>query len=128
MLKRLVAFLFIFTVAGQVYAGVCNCFDGNRQPQHSCCKRQKGERDSISTKGCCDTNCATQQYDTVVQVRTEPTAKIKFEPIIFSDHRPAHVFVTVIRDGFVPKPPFADHRLKYSRPPELYLRHHALLI
>jgi hypothetical protein len=100
----------------------------NNRPRHSCCKREKGERNAVRTKGCCDTNCSTQQSDTVVQVRTEPTAKIKFEPITVTAAIPRLAFEPDIHFGFVPKPPFANHRLKYSRPPELYLRHHAFLI
>jgi hypothetical protein len=128
MVKRLTAFLFILVIAGQVSAGVCGCIGGESKPQHSCCKRAKKAVDSISKKSCCDTDCAARQSDRPVQDRTASQAKLQSqtsdeprEALPFTFERTA-----IIRA--VPVTHFTNHRLKYARPPELYLRHHAFLI
>ena len=128
MVKRLAAFLFIFVIAGQVSAGVCGCVGGESESKHSCCKREKGAGDSIRAKGCCDADCLIRQSDRPVQDRRAPQTVLQFqtadepvEVLRFTFERAAvHVTVSVNH--------FTNHRLKYARPPELYLRHHAFLI
>jgi hypothetical protein len=128
MVKRLVALLFVFVIAGQVSAGVCGCLGDVNQPQHSCCKRQKTNGDSLRQKGCCDSECAMQQSERLPQDRTNATAKISFKAVV----EPAALRL----DNFAPvaELPIArstvdqDFRLEFARPPELYLRHHAFLI
>lgn len=128
MLKRLAAFLFIFAIAGQVYAGVCVCLGGDKEAAHSCCKREKEARDSISGKAGCETDCAASPAGKPVIDRIEPAAKIKFQAVQFSPAVPRISFENIRTGSSVPIRPFADHRLKYARPPDLYLRHHAFLI
>ena len=128
MLKRLAAFLFILTVVGQVYAGVCGCLDGGNEPRHSCCKRQKNARDSVSSRGCCSTDCMGQRSETLVQKRTEPASKITLETVNEPAEIPRMAFERVLALDVARISPFANHRLKYSRAPELYLHHCAFLI
>ena len=128
MLKRLAAFLFIFAIVGQIYAGVCGCAGGHNQPRHSCCKRQKSVGDTISSKGCCDTDCMAQRSENVVQKRTEPASKIKFEAFKENAELPRMAFAPVTAADVARIPPFAEHRLKYPRAPELYVRNCAFLI
>ena len=128
MLKRLTAIFFVFVIAGQVSAGVCGCVGGENKARHSCCKRDKTAGDSIRSKGCCDADCMVRQSDRPVQDRTAPQAQLQFqtadeplEVLKFTFER-APVYRTVSVNDFT------NHRLKYARPPELYLRHHAFLI
>lgn len=128
MLKRLAAFLFIFVIAGQVSAGVCGCVGSDNKLQHSCCKRQKTAGDSISKKGCCDTDCMVRQSERQVQVRAEPGAHLQFQAVDEPSEIPKLSLERVSIRSTVTIKPFANHRLKYARPPELYLRHRAFLI
>jgi hypothetical protein len=128
MLKRLAALLFIFVMAGQVSAGVCGCLGGENRAQHSCCKRKKMSRDAISAKSCCETDCLVRHSEKLVQDRTQAGPKIKFQAAA-SPVKPglALLLPTTTRIAVVVSP-YSDHRLKYARPPELYVRHRALLI
>jgi hypothetical protein len=127
-MKRLVALLFIFAIAGQVSAGVCGCLGGETKSKHSCCIRKKTVRDTISAKGCCETNCLARQAENIVQDRTEPSAKIKFHVAVERVSMQYALFPPVSARAGVSIKPFAGDRLKYARPPDLYLRHHAFLI
>ncbi|MEO6334858.1 MAG: hypothetical protein ABIO91_07720 [Pyrinomonadaceae bacterium] len=128
MLKRLVAVLFIFVIAGQVSAGVCGCIGDESKAQHSCCKRNNLGVDEMRAPGCCDTNCTASASERVVQDRSERAAKIQFKQAI----APA----AIQRVAFQPLPAVrtvtvsavSDHRLTYSRPPNLFLLHRAFLI
>lgn len=128
MVKRLTAFLFILVIAGQVSAGVCGCIGGESKATHSCCKRAKKSADSIQKKSCCDADCAARQSDRPVQDRTASQARLQSQAA--DKPREVHQFTfertAIIRA--VPVTRFTNHRLKYARPPELFLRHHAFLI
>jgi len=127
-MKRLAALLFIFAIVGQVSAGVCGCLGGETKPKHSCCVRKKAVRDVISAKGCCETNCLAGKAENVVRDRTEPAAKIKFHDAVERGPMQYALFPPVPARAGVSIKPFAGNRLKYARPPDLYLRHHAFLI
>jgi hypothetical protein len=128
MLKRLAAFLFIFVIAGQVSAGVCGCVRGETESKHSCCKRDKKAGDSIRGKSCCDVDCMAGQSDRPVQDRTTPQAKLQFKTADQPREALKLTFEPVPIQSTVSVNRFTNHRLKYARPPELYLRHHAFLI
>jgi hypothetical protein len=128
MLKRFAAILFIFVMVGQVSAGVCGCLGGPRADQHSCCKREKVSGDSVRTKGCCDGDCIGRQSEELAQDRTQPATKIKFQSGGKRINLGQTLFSPIAARMPVVVSPYSDHRLKYARPPELYLRHHAILI
>ncbi len=69
-----------------------------------------------------------QRSENLVQKRTEPASKIEFEAVKELAEMPKMAFERVAAFDVVRIPPFANHRLKYSRPPDLYLRHCAFLI
>ena len=128
MLKRLAAIFFVFVIAGQVSAGVCGCVGGESESKHSCCKRDKLAGDSIRSKGCCDTDCMVRQSDRPIQDRTTHQANLEFQ----SADEPLKVLKLTFERIQVPRTVtvmhFFNHRLKFARPPALYLRHHAFLI
>jgi hypothetical protein len=128
MLKRLVAIIFVFVVAGQVSAGVCGCVGGGNKSIHSCCKRDKIAGDSIRNKGCCDAECMVRQSDRPVQDRRAPQAELQFQTADEPLDVLKFTFERVAVRRAVSSNHFTNHRLKYARPPELYLRHHAFLI
>ncbi|MEO8574867.1 MAG: hypothetical protein ABI481_12950 [Pyrinomonadaceae bacterium] len=128
MLKRLAAVLFIFVIAGQVSAGVCGCLGDESNTQHSCCKRNKLGVDEMRAPRCCDTNCAASASEKVAQDRGERAAKTQFKQTL----EPAAVQRVSFQTFPVVRPvtvsAFSDHRLKYSRPPDLFLLNRAFLI
>ena len=128
MLKRLTAILFIFLIIGQVSAGICGCVVDNSQPQHSCCKRQKASADVLRQKGCCENDCAMSQSERLPQDRAGVAFKISYKAIAQPATPKLESFAPVAAQTIVLAATAADHHLKYSRPPELYLRHHAFLI
>jgi hypothetical protein len=128
MLKRLVAIFFIFVIAGQVSAGVCGCLGAESQPRHSCCKRQKPTVDALRQKGCCDSECALSQSERLPQERTNTTVKLTLKAVTEPALPRLERFAPLAIDNIEQTVGIVDHRLKYSRPPELYLRHHAFLI
>jgi hypothetical protein len=128
MMKRLATFLFILVIAGQVSAGVCGCVGGESKSKHSCCKRAKKAVDSIQKKSCCGSDCMARQSDRPVQDRRSPQARLQFQSVDEPLHVPKFTFERTTADRAVLVNDFTNHRLKYARPPELYLRHHAFLI
>jgi len=129
MLKRLTAILFIFIMAGQVSAGVCGCLGGDSRPRHSCCERKKSVGDTLRRKGCCDDNdCSMRQSERLPQDRTNATARITLKIAAEPTMPKLESFEPVALQSFVPSTTAVDHRLKNSRPPDLYLRYHAFLI
>lgn len=128
MLKRLVALSFIFFIVGQVSAGVCGCLSRESRPQHSCCKRQKPTVDALRQKGCCDSDCAIQRSEKLTQDRTSTSVKITSKAMAEPAAIKLENFTSIAAVAIAPVVTVNDHRLKYSRPPELYLRHHAFLI
>ena len=128
MVKRLAAFLFILVIAGQVSAGVCGCVGGKGRSVHSCCKRGKVAGDTIRNKGCCEAECIGRQSDRPVQDRTAPQAKLQVETADTPLQVRKFTLERTVLHRTVSVNHFANHRLKYARPPELYLRHRAILI
>ena len=128
MLKRLAALLFIFAIAGQIYAGVCGCISGDNEPEHSCCKRDKADGDSLTGKTCCDADCVIGSADKLAQDRTKPAPQIQFQALKISALLPTFTFEPAVTLQLLSPPRSERHRLRYSRSPDLYLRHHAFLI
>jgi hypothetical protein len=129
MLRRLAAFVFLLSITGQVYAGVCGCLGGESQDQHSCCKREKVDRNVMSRKGCCETDCMVQQSSKLAQDRTASILRIELptadEPVSTT---PRMRFRPVAIVALRPTASITDQRLKFPRPPDLYLYHRAFLI
>ena len=130
MFKRFAVLFFILVVAGQAWAGICGCLNTQAQPSHSCCQRsKKSSVTTVSPKGCCDKDCywTSNQKTPLSQFDNstlDVSSKLKAEPIariVWTQTAP-----TVLQP--IPPPPFLNHRLRYSRPPDLYLRHHSFLI
>jgi hypothetical protein len=128
MLKRLTAIFFIFVIVGQVSAGVCGCLGSGIQPQHSCCRHKKSANDAIRQKGCCDTDCAMSRSERLPQDRTNTAIKITLKAVAKPAAPKLENFAPIATQNIAPVVTVADHHLKYSRPPELYLRYHAFLI
>jgi hypothetical protein len=128
MAKRLVALLFIFVIAGQVSAGVCGCIGSGNKPKHSCCKRKKATADAIGAKGCCGVNCMVPQSGKLVQDRTGSAPEIKFQTVRNSFQAVTVGFTRITPHATIALTPFANHRLKHPRPPDLFLLHRAFLI
>ena len=126
MWKRLTALLFILILGGQVWAGVCGCFDGGA-PRMKCCKRDKLKKDTISKKPCCDSVCGTPTNDLQSRFQSETAFKlpaIAEVPLIAFSFRPRTIL-------FRPQPVRAnriDWPAQFSRPPNLYIKNQSFLI
>lgn len=130
MLRKLAALLFVLAIAGQVSAGICVCAGSqSSKAGHSCCKRKKASGNSISKKPCCDMNCMSQRSGAVAQDRVDASAKVKFHELLAAVTLPRPAFPHTRSRKIIAVPDvFGTSRLKYARPPDLYLRHHAFLI
>jgi hypothetical protein len=128
MLRRLAAILFVFVIAGQVSAGVCGCLGGANKPRHSCCEPKQTGPDAMRPPNCCDEDCMVRQAEKLPQDRTQPAAKIKFQVIAKEAPVLRSTLQRIEARTSLGDSPYSDQRLKYSRPPNLYLRHHAFLI
>ena len=129
MLKWVTSLLLFVALTGQVWAGVCGCFDDHGD-SHSCCKPDKSGKDSLAAPPCCSDDCesiASSQIpgknaervspdSHVKQIAPEPRGYVRFErPIILS--------------RFTAPSKLLGNRLKLARPPDaLYLRHNSFLI
>jgi hypothetical protein len=130
MFKRFAVLFFILVVAGQAWAGICGCLNTQAQPSHSCCKRsKKSSVTTVASKGCCDQDCSwsagqrtplsqseNSAVDVSSKVKAQPLTRIVWSLPILAVEQP------------VQAAPYLNHRLRYSRPPDLYLRHHSFLI
>lgn len=129
MLKRVSSLLILVALTGQVWAGVCGCFDDHND-SHSCCKPDKSGKDSLAAPPCCSADCDSvtgsqipgKATDRVLQDSSSkeiaPEAKSAFRPT------PPLAVRSTIRPSKMP-----GHRLKLARPPDaLYLRHNSFLI
>jgi hypothetical protein len=128
VLKRFAALFFTLALASQVLANVCGCLDEGAS-KHKCCKKTGSFNTTIAPKGCCDEeDCRITRED--VPSSTSDNGLVKFvsgaemagggklvrPSVIFSRKR-----------SLVPTP-FVDQRIKFARPPDLYLRNHSFLI
>lgn len=83
----------------------------------------------MQAKGCCDTGCVERQSGNLAQDRNKPLGYLQFKKVGGPPGTHRILFLsTVIIARTVVAAPYSNHRLKYSRPPNLYLRHHAFLI
>jgi len=130
MLKRVTSLLLLFALTGQVWAGVCGCFDDHND-SHSCCRPDKSGKDSLAAPPCCSADCESMTGSQVPGKnadRISPDAASKqIAPDPVSAFR--HALPRVVRLDVRPSNVLGNHRLKHARPPDaLYLRHHSFLI
>jgi len=125
MLKRLLVLLFILTVAGQASAGICNCVAETKKV-HSCCKRARPDRPVFNAKGCCEQDCAVYNGARTDRTRVESSVDVRSD--VAAAHRPFTWERPLLMVGKSSIIIFVDQRIKYPRPPNLYLFHQAFLI
>lgn len=127
MFKRTAVLLLLFVLAGQASTVVCQCLTAD-EDQHSCCKREIGRDNVLSTPPCCDTGCV-QSSSTAPQWNSDSQfRKITVKAEVA--HPQAANYL--VRAAFYWQPPISpshfNNRLTLARPPRLYLRHHSFLI
>jgi hypothetical protein len=132
MLKRLFALVFIFVLGGQVWAGVCLCWQGSEEGGHakmSCCKKEKVQAPSISAKTSCDSPCGTPTNDRLPRSQSDASIKVPL-PVLSAVEK--FVNALPVRANFE-APPLISKRsgdlpLQLSHSPDLYLQNHSFLI
>lgn len=128
MFRRFAVLIFVLAIVGQASAGVCNCLGFGEPKIHSCCKRERSETPFASSKGCCETDCTAitlartdrSRIDTPVRIETKSDGRLGVLRPPFLDR-----FAVAPRTAQVP---FVDQRIKYARPPDLFLLHGSFLI
>lgn len=129
MLKRFTALLFVLTVAGNVWAGLCGCMDGSDHPRSSCCDRPSAERDSVAAKPCCDEDCGETTLSITHRVQADGSLKLPL-PKYFGE---TAVWASFSILEFQTKIAAFDKKLhiwhaEIPRPPNLYIHHSSFLI
>jgi len=129
MLKWVTSLLLFIALTGQVWAGVCACFDDHND-SHSCCKPDKSGKDALAAPPCCSADCESITRSQIPGKNTDrvsqdswskeiaPEAKSAFRPTLPLPVRSIEQHSKLL-----------GHRLKLARPPNaLYLRHNSFLI
>jgi len=129
MLKWVTSLLLFIALTGQVWAGVCGCFDDHGD-SHSCCKPDKSGKDSLAAPPCCSDDCesiASSQIPGKNSDRVSPDSQVKQIAPEPRDHVRFEQPKTLTRSIAPSK--LLGNRLKLARPPDaLYLRHNSFLI
>jgi hypothetical protein len=129
--KRLVPLFFIFVLAAQVWAGVCGCFEDekNSHSKMSCCKRAKSAQASVSAKPCCDTACGESTENKSPRLPSDSGMKIP-TPVLAAVEKLIVSFD--LKPNYSPLPKISKRGTVacsiLTRPPDLYLQNHAFLI
>jgi hypothetical protein len=129
MQKWVTSMLLLLSLTGQVWAGVCGCFDDHND-SHSCCKPDKSGKDVLAAPPCCSGDCESITSSQIPGKNTDRISKDlwskQIAPVAKSAYRPT--LPLAVRSFERPsKPP--GHRLKLARPPDaLYLQHSSILI
>ncbi len=127
MWKRLGALLFIFILGGQVWAGVCGCFD-NGAPRMKCCQKKNAAKgDAMSRTTCCDAVCGLPVGERPNRIQNDASFKMPAMTEAIA-HR-FEFLPRIVRRGVAHRSPAAlEFPSLYSRPPNLYLFNHSFLI
>jgi hypothetical protein len=133
MLKKFAALIFVFVLAGQVWASVCLCLEGiggeDSNAKMSCCEREKFEANSVSAKACCDAPCGENGSQKMPRSQADSSTKIS-APVLSAVEKLVNSFnLQIGRKAFQPIPKRkGDVALQSANPPEIYLQNHAFLI
>ena len=130
MLRRIAAFIFVLTVAGNVWAGLCECIDmGDDHAVSSCCEREHSEQAYMAAKPCCETDCNELTAVSVHRQQSESGIKIPLPAHVLASSPPVPALRMALSAGSMGiDASFVDLRLGFPRPPNLYLKHHSFLI
>jgi len=66
MKRRFAAIIFVLTIAGNIWAGVCHCVDMGGNSVSSCCKREKIQGTAMSAQPCCEELCGDEGFVTAL--------------------------------------------------------------
>lgn len=130
MFKYFTALFMILAISGQILAGVCACIESEGTPKHKCCKRAPGIDTSMTAKGCCDEDLCNSNVDRVPR-RSSENAIYSFAGSIEEPNSVQAFPLRPLKKLLIPTwaaLPIDGHRLKFARPPTLYLRHNSFLI
>ncbi|CAN5729723.1 hypothetical protein BH24ACI3_BH24ACI3_07550 [soil metagenome] len=129
MLRHFAAIIFVLTIAGNIWAGVCHCVEMSSKSASSCCKRPKIQGDAFSAKACCDELCGGAANLSVHRTHADSSNKIPAPNFVAA--LPSIPFnpVSSINEFLSPVSAEVDiGPAQLSRPPDLYLKHQAFLI
>lgn len=127
MFKRTLSLLFVFLLAGQVWAGVCGCLGGTGS-EMKCCKRST-EQAKIGAKRCCGDICAEKSHTQAPRSQSEnhqtSVGVVQSASTTFS--LPDFVLA---KDGSRRNDLKSTERAPalLARPPDLFLKHHSFRI
>ena len=129
MLKRFVTILFVLTLAGNVWAGICDCFEGSDHSESNCCKRDRSGRTAISTEPCCGDECGQSDFVNVHRTQADSQVRIPLPADVINvdlfQFRGTNRTASERLKRYRPNHDFRPH---FPRPPNLYLKHSSFLI
>ncbi|MER3429692.1 MAG: hypothetical protein C4324_01380 [Blastocatellia bacterium] len=128
MLKRVAAIFFVLLIAGNAWAAVCGCIDGGNRKMPSCCKKQQEGRNSMAAKQCCGGDCFVQSGNSRSSVKSEPIVRLSAPQAAAQNElniSPA-IFAPAVSSR---RPRTSSYRRPHlPPPPNLYIKHHSILI
>ena len=129
MLKRFAALLFVLTLAGNVWAGICDCFEGSNHSESKCCKRDRSGKTALSTQPCCGDECGQGDFVNVHRTQADTQVKIPLPTyIVGGDALKFGQIGPFEFEHFKRYLPGRDFRPHFPRPPNLYIKHNSFLI
>ena len=128
MKRRFAAIIFVLTLAGNIWAGICHCVDFGGDSVSSCCKREKVQGTAMSAQPCCEELCGDEGFVNVHRANADAQVKLPIAKLIA-----AEPFVPFIRVRIADlNPPRSPDRIfgrpQLPRPPDLFVRHNSFLI
>lgn len=128
MFRRAATILFLFAITSSVWAETCVCFPSFKT-EDNCCRRKTSERPALEGKGCCGENtCGVANQADPASVSDSSASKGYSSVQPLPNHQPTPYRVEIRALPIFVRSAFVDHRLRYARPPNLYVRYSSFLI
>ncbi|HMS09184.1 MAG TPA: hypothetical protein PKE66_06860 [Pyrinomonadaceae bacterium] len=128
MKRRFAAIIFVLTIAGNIWAGVCNCVETGGDSVSSCCKREKVQGTAMSAQPCCEELCGDEGFVNVHRANADAQVKLPIAKLIAAEPFVPFIPVRIVQHS----PPSGAERLiatpQLPRPPDLFIRHNSFLI
>ena len=129
MLKRFATILFVLTLAGNVWAGICDCFEGSGHSESKCCKRDRSGRTAVSTEPCCGDECGQSDFVNVHRTQADSQVRIPLPADVISVDLFQFLDTgRIASENLKRYRPDREFRPHFPRPPNLYIKHSSFLI
>lgn len=128
MKRRFAAIIFVLTIAGNIWAGVCDCVEMGGDSVSSCCKREKMQGTAMSAQPCCEELCGDEGFVNVHRANADAQVKLPITKLVVAEPFVPFIPVRIVQQS----PPPGEQSLiatpQLPRPPDLFIRHNSFLI